>query len=183
MNHNDGQKKKKNSKNNRYVGFKLLPLQCTQHFCLLPAVKLYPSQRITPWSTTMLLILKTQGEWGTGYMGCEGHVISWEYVSSQRQRQVVDASNTYHACWVKYNQNTATKAYTQLQAMRQENGKPHESLLISWLKWQKRLGLGNILATWSLIGWVCVIFIKIAHAGRSYHCFTDHIQVLWVVLT
>lgn len=181
MNHNDGQEKK--NSNNRYAGFKLLSLQCTQHFCLLPAVKLYPSQRITPWSTTMLLMLKTQGEWGTGCMCCEGHVISWEYASSQRQRQVVDASSAYHACWVKYNQNTATKAYTQLQAVRQEDGKPPESLRISWLRWQKRLGLRNILATWSLIRWVCVLFIKMANAGRSYHRFTHHIQVLWVVLT
>lgn len=53
--------KEKNSKDNKYVGFELLSLQCTQYFCVLPAIKLYSSQRITPWSTTMLLILEAQG--------------------------------------------------------------------------------------------------------------------------
>lgn len=92
-------------------------------------------------------------------------------------------SNVHHACWFKYDQNTATKAYTPLQATGQEKGKPRDSLLISWLKWQKRLGVRNILATWSLTGWVFVIFVKVANAGRSYHCVTHQSQVLWVVLT
>lgn len=80
--------KEKNSKNNRYVGFELFSLQCTQYFCVLPAMKLYSSQRITPWSTIMLLILEAQG------------VRHWVYVTQRSlhfmeicQRQTVPKAN------------------------------------------------------------------------------------------
>lgn len=38
--------KDKNSKNNRYVGFESLSLHYTQHFCSLPAVKLYKAKEL-----------------------------------------------------------------------------------------------------------------------------------------
>lgn len=171
--------KEKNS-NNRYVGFELLSLQCTQHFSFLPAIKLYTtSQRITQETPP-----------GSYY---------WRLKESEALSLCAAKVSSFHGNmlhhWAKGKgymlQNDIRLAKSSMHRPKQSNKSLFSTagyqaseqeirwiLLINWLNWVKSLGLRNILATWSLKGWGFVIFITVANEDGDDPWLTHHRTIM-----
>lgn len=138
------------------------------NFYLLPAIKLFISQRITRRSTAMLLILENPGEWGPG----PGATKATSFYGNMFQHSAKGKGQMPHGCtrlakwrsaccWPKQSSN----ACIPLQAAGRIGSRVDHH-------WHTELGgkTGVRTYSWSLQAWVVVIFIKVATEGRDGHC-------------